>query len=523
MKIKINPLLITAHSISFLIDDGGLYNTQNQYDIYIDNNKVMSTKMAVNSIFNLASDTSYELVLKDSSADEIGRHTFKTQYEFMTINVKDTGALGDGISDDTEFIQAAILAAPPQSRVLVPEGKYLVKSLFLKSDVNIEIAKNAVLLADNKREGRVYFPGSIRTNNPDDDEYHLGTWEGNPESMFAGIMNGINVENVVIYGQGIVDGCSNSDNWWNNPKVKNIAYRPRMLFLNKCTNVYVQGVMLTNSPSWTIHPYFSKNLKFIDMTIKNPPDSPNTDGIDPESCQNVEIAGVRFSLGDDCIAVKSGKFYMGQKYKSPSDNIFIHHCLMENGHGAVTLGSEIAGGVTNVLVENCMFKDTDRGLRIKTRRGRGRNCYLDNIIFRNIDMNGVLSPFTANMFYFCDSDGHSSYVQSREKLPVDERTPKLGKLVFENIKAVDAHVCAAFFLGLPEEKIDSVEMRNVFISFATDAKEGVPVMCDGVCKMKRRGIIAQNVGSLIIKNVIIEGYEGDKLALSEVDNVEEEN
>ena len=523
MKIKINPLLITAHSISFLIDDDGLYYTQNQYDIYIDGDKVMSTKTAVNSIFNLESDTSYELILRNESGEDVCRHAFETEYEFMTINVKDMGAVGDGVHDDTEFIQAAILAAPSKSRVLVPEGKYLVKSLFLKSDVNIEIAKNAVLLADTTKETRVRFPGSIKTSNPDDDEYHLGTWEGNPEPMFAGIINGINVENVVLYGQGIVDGQSSVDNWWNNPKVMNIAYRPRMLFLNKCCNVNVQGVMLTNSPSWTVHPFFSKNLKFIDMCIKNPQDSPNTDGIDPESCQNVEIAGVKFSLGDDCIAVKSGKFYMGQKYKSPSDNIFIHHCLMENGHGAVTLGSEIAGGVTNVLVENCLFKDTDRGLRIKTRRGRGRNCFLDNIMFRNINMNGVLSPFTANMFYFCDPDGHSPYVQSRDELPVDERTPKLGKLVFENIRAVDAHVCAAYFLGLPEEKIDSVEMKDVFVSFAEDAKEGVPIMSDGIWPMKKRGIVARNVGSLVIKNVKIIGYEGDKLTLSQVDDVEEEN
>ena len=110
----------------------------------------------------------------------------------------------------------------------------------------------------------------------------------------------------------------------------------------------LQGVTFCNSPSWTLHPYFSNDLKFIGVTVQNPSDSPNTDGLDPESCKNVEILGVRFSLGDDCIAVKSGKIYMGKKHKTPSENIHIRQCLMENGHGAVTLGSEMAGGVVNL-------------------------------------------------------------------------------------------------------------------------------------------------------------------------------
>ena len=83
---------------------------------------------------------------------------------------------------------------------------------------------------------------------------------------------------------------------------------------------------------------------------------------------------MRFSLGDDCIAVKSGKIYMGKKHKTPSENIHIRQCLMENGHGAVTLGSEMAGGVVNLTVEDCIFRHTDRGLRIKTRRRQRKRC-----------------------------------------------------------------------------------------------------------------------------------------------------
>ena len=103
---------------------------------------------------------------------------------------------------------------------------------------------------------------------------------------------------------------------------------------------------------------------------------------------------------------------MGKKYKVPSRNIKIRQCLMENGHGAVTIGSEMAAGVKEVTVKDCIFRHTDRGLRIKTRRGRGKDAVLDEIIFENIDMDHVMTPFVANCFYFCDPDGRSEYVQS---------------------------------------------------------------------------------------------------------------
>ena len=123
----------------------------------------------------------------------------------------------------------------------------------------------------------------------------------------------------------------------------------------------LHGVTIQNSPAWNLHPYFSDNLRFLELTILNPWDSPNTDGIDPESVDGLEVAGVYFSLGDDCIAIKSGKYYMGHKYKVPSKNIYIHQCCMNNGHGAVTIGSEMAAGAKHVRVENCLFYHTDRG------------------------------------------------------------------------------------------------------------------------------------------------------------------
>lgn len=253
-----------------------------------------------------------------------------------------------------------------------------------------------------------------------------------------------------------------------------------MLFLNRCENVTVQGIHIQNSPSWNVHPYFSDHLRFVDMQITGPANSPNTDGLDPESCHDVEIVGVRISVGDDCIAVKSGKIYMGRRYRRACEDLVIRQCCMRDGHGSITVGSEMAGGVRRMTVRDCCFLHTDRGLRIKTRRGRGKDAVLDEIVFENIRMNQVKTPFVVNCFYFCDPDGHTEYVQTRESLPVDERTPEIRHLVFRRINASNCHLAAAFFYGLPERKIGCVEMEHVQVTYAADAEPGQIAMMDGL-------------------------------------------
>ena len=246
----------------------------------------------------------------------------------------------------------------------------------------MELAKGAELRAIPNRDLYPKFPGMIQSWD-EKEEYNLGTWEGNPMPMFAGVITGLYVENVLIYGEGTINGFASKEDWWDRPKVMRGAFRPRLFFISHCKNVTLQGIKLCNSPSWTLHPYFSDDLGFYNLTIENPSDSPNTDGLDPESCKNVLIAGVRFSLGDDCIAVKSGKIYMGRKYKTPSENIRIRQCLMENGHGAVTIGSEMAGGVRRVYMHDC--KSTDavyRMLYLKTNHRRGG--FLEDIWMENV-------------------------------------------------------------------------------------------------------------------------------------------
>lgn len=517
MELKL--LMKSARSAVLEISDGGLYYTKEKYSLWVNGVCVKDVETVITSVFGLRPETEYEICLVREDASEAGRVRFTTEYEFVTLNVRDFGAKGDGLQDDTRFIQAAILCCPKDGRVLIPKGTYRITTLFLKSDLNLELQKGAVLLADTERFAYPRVPGLIESYD-ETNEYNLGSWEGNPLPMFTSIIMGVDVKNVFLYGEGTINGNASRENWWHNPKVMVGAFRPRMFFVNRCQNITLQGIKFCNSPSWTLHPYFSQDLRFYNVFVENPSDSPNTDGLDPESCKNVEIAGVRFSLGDDCIAVKSGKIYMGKKHKTPSENIHIRQCLMENGHGAVTLGSEMAGGVKNLTVEDCLFRHTDRGLRVKTRRGRGEDAVLDRITFRNIDMDHVMTPFVVNSFYFCDPDGRTEYVQSREPMAVDERTPSIRRLEFENIHAANCHVAAAYFDGLPERKIEEIVMKNITVTYAENPKQDVPAMSEGVEACCLKGIYANNVKKLVLRNVSITGQKGEAVTLRNVDETQ---
>ena len=515
--MKLRVALKTARSVTIETITEQIYEYETPGTIFVNGENYGTTTKVVFTLFDLKPDMDYNICLE--RAGEKAEVAFHTDYEFVTINVREVGAKGDGIQDDTSFIQAAIMACPKDGRVLIPRGTYRITSLFLKSHIKIELAEGAELQADTDRNKFPRFPGVIESYDEKED-YNLGTWEGNPLPMFAGIITGIDVEDVVIYGRGLINGQADFDNWWHDVRQMKIAFRPRMVFLERCKNVRLQGFSLKDSPAWVLHPYFSQDLKFVDLTINNPANSHNTDGLDPESCKDVEILGLHFSLGDDCIAIKSGKIYMGRKFKTPSENIMIRQCLMENGHGAVTVGSEVGAGVKNIHVENCLFRHTDRGLRIKTRRGRGKDSVLSEIYFDHIHMDHVMTPFVANCFYFCDPDGKSEYVQSRKALPVDERTPEIKRLYFTNIKAENCHVAASFFYGLPEKKIERIELRNVEVSFAEDAKKGTPAMLSGMDECSKKGFLINNVETLVCDNVKIYGQEGEAFETANVDHYE---
>ena len=463
----------------------------------------METEKVTTSVWDLLPDHDYEITLGQNGG--LGSLQVRTLPESVTLSVREFGAVGDGVHDDTAAIQAAILACPPQGRVLMEKGTYCTGPLFLKSTMYFELAAEATLQLLTDRAAFPILPGMVQTTDEKDD-VNYGTWEGNPLNCFASLLTGLHVSDILVYGRGILDGRADEGDWWDRPKIKRGAYRPRMIFLNHCSHVIFQGFSVCRSPSWNLHPYFSDHLGFYDLSVSAPARSPNTDGFDPESCQDVHMSGVHFSVGDDCIAIKSGKIYMGQRYKTPCSNLEIDHCLMENGHGGVTIGSEMAGGVQHVHIHHCDMRHTDRGLRVKTRRGRGVQGRLDDIRMDHVRMDHVCVPLAINCMYFCDPDGHSEYVQTRSTLPVDERTPSIGTVTMDHIQATHA-TNAGYVLGLPEQEVEKVIMRQVDISLDPDATPISCIMAEGIEPCAGQGLVLENVADFE-PGLVLTGQKG---------------
>ena len=349
-------------------------------------------------------------------------------------------------------------------------------------------------------------------------ELQVSSWEGDPFPCRQSFISAHYAENIAIVGQGIIDGNAVNADWWVDVKKRKIG-RPKLVFLNQCRNVTFHGILGRNSACWNFHPFFSKGIYFYHTAVEAPKDSPNTDGTDPESCDDVRYIGMRFSVGDDAIAIKAGKVYMGMKYQTPATNHLVRNCLMEYAHGAMVLGSEMSGGVKDLTVSQCYFKHTDRGLRIKTRRGRGKYAVIDGVEFSNIKMENVMTPLVMNMYYFCDPDGHEEIVWSKEPHPIDDGTPYLGSFLFRDMECTDCEWAAGYFYGLTEQPIGHVAIENVSFTFKEDASSGMPAMMDYIDPECRRGLYFNCVKKVSLKNVTMSGQNGDRLTTIQVDEV----
>lgn len=509
----VNILYAGAVSACFELDNGSPYYNESEYSVMLNGKEVFKGNTNVFSLFSLKPNTEYRL--KVSEQPEI---TFTTAKEACGVNVKDFGAVGDGRHDDTLNIQTAINCLPAGGRLFFPEGTYSTAPLTLKSHIVIELSENAVLLGNTDTERYPVIPGAL-TDIETGELIQFGTWEGNSVPMHQALLFAEYAEDIQIVGKGTIDGNAQNSEWWINVKEREIG-RPRILFTNRCKNITMHGVTVQNAASWQLHPYFSENLDFLDVSVNAPKNSPNTDALDPEACDNVNIIGCKFSVGDDCIAIKSGKIELGKMYKTPANHHTIRNCIMQFGHGAITLGSEMAGGVKNLTVNRCIFNHTDRGLRIKTRRGRGKDAIIDGVLFENIKMDGVLTPIVINMWYnCCDPDRYSEYNTTREKLPVDDRTPYLGKFTFKDMVCENCQVAACYCDGLPEQPIEEITVENIKFTYDENAQEGVPAMRNNAEKMCRAGMYFDNVKKLTVKNIDIRGNVGEALIASHVDKL----
>nr|WP_121271871.1 glycoside hydrolase family 28 protein [Pedobacter schmidteae] len=391
-------------------------------------------------------------------------------------NVLKYGAKNDSSKLATQAIKKAIDAASKAGggTVYFPAGKYLTGAIHLKSNITIFIDAGAELhFSDNFDD---YLP-MVKSR-----------YEGVDVTSFSPLFYAYKAENIAIKGRGIIDG--HGKKWWDfvegykvdqprskwqhlfdelnkdivlpdEPKQMTRGFlRPPFIQPMYCKNVLIEDITIRNSPFWTVNPEFCENVTVHAVTITNPGSfAPNTDGINPESCKNVHISDCHISVGDDCITIKSGKDAPGRKMAAPAENYTITNCTMLSGHGGVVIGSEMSGDVRKITISNCVFDGTDRGIRIKSARGRGgvvEEIRVDNIIMKNIKEQAIVLDL--------------QYAKTKME-PVSERTPRFRNIHFSNITGKQINQ-AAYLNGLEEMPIEDITFNDINI----DAKTGFNIL-----------------------------------------------
>jgi polygalacturonase/lysophospholipase L1-like esterase len=336
-------------------------------------------------------------------------------------DIKRYGANSDGRTDCTDAFRKAIAACNRAGggRVVVPPGVFLTGPIHLKSNVNLHLSEGATVKFST--DPSKYLP------------LVFTRFEGMECMNYSPFIYAFEQQNIAITGRGTLDGQSDREHWWNwkgnveggwkkgepnQNKAREALVvlvengvpvgervfgeghylRPQFIQPYRCKNVLIEGVSIVNSPMWEIHPVLSTNVTVQGVRINS--HGPNNDGCDPESCTDVLIKDCVFDTGDDCIAVKSGRNADGRRINVPSENIVIQGCQMKDGHGGVTIGSEISGGVRYLFAEDCRMDSPvlDRALRFKNNAARGG--VLEHIYMRNVEVGQVADAVVSVDFYY---------------------------------------------------------------------------------------------------------------------------
>jgi polygalacturonase len=411
-------------------------------------------------------------------------------------NIVSHGADPSGKIKCTDVINNLIdsLAGNGGGTLFFPAGIFLTGPVIMKSNITLYLDAGAV----------------VKFSDDFDDYLPMvpSRWEDVRVQNFKSQIYAYQCENISIRGDGHFEGQGRK--WWdfmrsvnaNQPvdnkwqeifrkenealllrnqyiKGKNNFLRPPMVTTYECKNVLIEGVSFSNPPFWTIMPAFSENITITGITIENPGNSPNTDGIDPSSCRNVHISDCHITVGDDCIVIKSGRDEDGREAAKPTENITITNCTMLEGHGGVVIGSEMSGGVRRISISNCVFEGTDIGIRIKTMRGRGgvvEDVRVSNVTMYNIINEGILITLR---------------YQPTQPETLSVRTPAVKNVHLSNINIRDAQRPVAIY-GLEERAVTQVSFNDIR-SFS------------------KKGILLENTSGISFHDITMEISEGSPL------------
>jgi len=431
--------------------------------------------------------------------EKIGR----PQIASRRVSIIDFGARPDGRTLNTQCFRDAIEALynTGGGHLDVPAGLWLTGPITLKSGIDLHLERGAVILF---------------SDNPDHYEVKDMNFEGRDTRRCQSQIEAFGQKNICITGEGIIEG--NGENWralnkiicppyiWDRLTKKeggvfsedgtrfypsegykralaNASFnipntpmdetfikhflRPVMIGFQDCENILLEGVTFQNSPSWNLHPVFCKNVIVNDITVRSYVYGQNGDGIDIDACENVLVLNSAFDVGDDAICVKSGKNEDGRRHGKPTRNLIVDGCTAFHGHGGFVVGSEMSGGVENVMVRNCTFVGTEIGLRFKSCRGRGG--VVSGIWIENINMDAILTDaIVFDLLYAQPSfvrreDGTIESPKGLETRPVDETTPAFRNISIKNVCCSGAEG-AMNMIGLPEMPISGISLENCEIT-----------------------------------------------------------
>jgi polygalacturonase len=489
------------------------------------------------------------------------------------VNIRDFGAVEGGQVLNSKAFADAIGAVSEKGggRVVIPAGIWLTGPIILKSNLELFTEPGAVVIFTENKDLYPVIETSFEG---------LDTWR------CISPIYGKNVENIAITGHGIWDGSGDAwrfvkkskmtasqwkelvasggvlnkkgDEWYPSEQFKKAQekanmnvptglttkeefeairdfLRPVMVSIQNSKRVLFDGPTFQNSPAWCIHPLMVEDLIVRNLTVRNPWYSQNGDGIDIESCKNVLVENCNFDVGDDAICIKSGKDEDGRRRGVPAENLVIRNNIVYHGHGGVTVGSEMSGGVRNMHVSNCTFMGTDVGLRFKSTRGRGgvvEGIYISDVRMTDIPTNAI----SFNLYYGGMSvsemlaSGEPDAIAKPE--PVTEETPQFKNISIKNIVVKGAQQ-AVVLQGLPEMNLENVTMADMLL----EAENGFSIVdannvkIEGVELMTKNetGIEFYNSGNVKIENlkfdfeapnfITVDGPESSNISILPVNEV----
>lgn len=418
-----------------------------------------------------------------------------------SVNLKDFGAVNGGYVLNTKAFAAAIdaLSKKGGGKLIIPPGIWLTGPIILKSNIELHAETGALIKFSTDKSLYPIIETSFEG---------LNTWR------CISPIYGKNLENIAFTGNGVWDGSGEAwrqvkkskltdeqwkkfvasggvlnekkDSWYPSEQYlkgakgadQNIRLdlktkedfeaihdflRPVLVSIQNSKRVMFDGPVFQNSPAWNIHPLLIEDLIVRNITVRNPWFSQNGDGLDVESCKNVVIENSSFDVGDDAICIKSGKDKDGRDRGVPCENIIVKNNIVYHGHGGVTVGSEMSGGVKNLHVSNCTFMGTDVGLRFKSTRGRGgvvENIYISDVFMTDIPSQAISFDLYYGGKSIAETLAEGGNTVSTKAIPVNEETPQFKNIVIKNITIKGAQQ-AVFLQGLPEMNLENIEITNL--------------------------------------------------------------